>query len=79
VNLPLQKVVSRQLRLQGTAASCGEYPQAIEMITRGAIQVKHLISAVAPLEEGPGWFTRLYSHEPGLMKVVLTPEKGGAR
>jgi L-iditol 2-dehydrogenase len=79
VKLPLQKVVSRQLRLQGTAASSGEYPQAIEMITSGAIQVKPLISAVAPLREGPGWFRRLYAHEPGLMKVVLTPETEGAR
>jgi L-iditol 2-dehydrogenase len=79
VKLPLQKVVSRQLRLQGTAASSGEYPQAIEMITSGAIQVKQLISAVAPLQDGPDWFKRLYAHEPGLMKVVLTPETEGAR
>ena len=73
VTLPLQKVVSRELRLQGTAASAGEYPQAIEMVSRGEIQVKPLISGVAPLEEGARWFERLYSHEPNLMKVVLTP------
>jgi L-iditol 2-dehydrogenase len=79
VRLPLQKVVSRQLRLQGTAASCGEYPQAIEMITNGTIQVKPLITAVAPLDDGPGWFKRLYAHEPGLMKIVLTPEKEAAQ
>jgi L-iditol 2-dehydrogenase len=74
VTLPLQKVVSRQLRLQGTAASSGEYPQAIEMIGNGTIQVKPLITAVAPLNEGPRWFERLYTHEPGLMKIVLAPE-----
>jgi L-iditol 2-dehydrogenase len=74
VTLPLQKVVGRQLRLQGTAASSGEYPQAIEMIGSGMILVKPLITAVAPLEEGPRWFERLYSREPGLMKIVLTPE-----
>lgn len=79
VTVPLQKVVSRQLRLQGTAASAGEYPQAIEMVTNGTIQVKPLISAVAPLDEGPRWFERLYAHEPGLMKVVLTPGEAGAR
>ncbi len=73
VTLPLQKVVSRQIRLQGTAASAGEYPQAIELMTNGHVRVKPLISAVAPLEEGPGWFTRLYAREPNLMKVVLTP------
>jgi L-iditol 2-dehydrogenase len=73
VNLPLQIVVSRQLRLQGTAASSGEYPQAIDLISRGEIQVKPLITAVAPLEEGPRWFERLYAHEPNLMKIVLAP------
>jgi len=73
VTIPLQVVVSRQLRLQGSAASAGEYPQAIELIASGKINVKPLITAVAPLEEGPRWFKRLYAHEPNLMKVVLTP------
>jgi len=74
VTLPLQKVVSRQLRLQGSCASAGEYPQAIELIANGKIQVKPLITAVAPLEDGPRWFERLHAGEPNLMKVVLTPE-----
>lgn len=74
VTIPLQKVVSRELRLQGTAASSGEYPQAIDLVISGKIQVKPLISATAPLEEGPGWFDRLYAREPNLMKVVLSPE-----
>lgn len=79
VAIPLQVVVSRQLRLQGTAASAGEYPQAIELVGSGKIQVKPLITAVAPLEEGPRWFERLYAHEPNLMKIVLTPGAEGAR
>jgi L-iditol 2-dehydrogenase len=74
VTLPLQKVVTRQIRLQGSCASAGEYPRAIELLASGAIQVKPLITAIAPLEEGPRWFERLYSHEPDLMKVILTPE-----
>lgn len=73
VTLPLQKVVTRQIRLQGSCASAGEYPQAIELLARGRIQVKPLISAIAPLEEGPRWFERLYFGEPNLMKVILTP------
>lgn len=75
VTLPLQKVVTRQLRLQGTAASAGEYPQAIELMMQGKILVKPLITAVASLNEGPGWFERLYAHEPNLMKVVLAPSQ----
>jgi len=73
VTLPLQKVVTRQLRLQGSCASAGEYPQAIEMIASGKIKVAPLITAVAPLEEGPRWFSRLHAREPNLMKVILTP------
>ncbi len=73
VRLPLQKVVSRQIRLQGTAASSGEYPEAIELMRTGAIRVKSLITAVVSLEDGPQWFERLHRGEPNLMKVVLTP------
>ena len=73
VAIPLQVVVSRQIRLQGSCASSGEYPRAIELMAKGAINVKPLISAIAPLEDGPRWFERLYAHEPNLMKVVLVP------
>lgn len=73
VTFPLQKVVTRQICLQGSCASAGEYPQAIELVSTGKIQVEPLITAVAPLEDGPRWFERLYSREPNLMKVVLTP------
>jgi L-iditol 2-dehydrogenase len=74
VTLPLQKVVTRQIRLQGSCASSGEYPRAIELLASGTIQVKPFITAVAPLEEGPRWFERLYAGEPNLMKVILAPE-----
>ena len=74
VTLPLQKVVARQLRLQGSAASSGEFPEAIAMLAGGKIQVDPLITAVATLEEGPRWFERLHAGEPNLMKVVLTPD-----
>lgn len=77
VMLPLQKVVSRQIRIQGTAASAGEYPQAIELISSGRIHVRPMITAVASLEEGPQWFERLHAQEPNLMKVVLTPMEEG--
>jgi L-iditol 2-dehydrogenase len=73
VTIPLQKVVSRQLRLQGSCASAGEYPEAIEFVASGKILVKPLITAVAALEEGPQWFERLHAREPNLMKVVLKP------
>jgi L-iditol 2-dehydrogenase len=76
VTIPLQKVVTRQIRLQGSCASAGEYPQAMEWIASGKIKVAPLITAVAPLEDGPSWFARLYAREPNLMKVVLDPRAG---
>ena len=73
VSIPLQKVVTRQIRLQGSCASAGEYPQAIDLLAGGKITVTPLITAVAPLAEGPAWFARLHAREPNLMKVVLDP------
>jgi len=79
VTIHLQKVVSRQIRLQGSCASNGEYPQAMQLIAEGKIKVGPLITAVAPLTDGPSWFERLYSHEPNLMKIVLDPREGAAK
>ena len=73
VEIPLQSVVTRQIRLQGSCASSGEYPACIDFLARGAIRVDAMLSAIAPLTEGPSWFERLYQREPNLMKVVLTP------
>src|SRR5438445_3506344 len=73
VRLPLQKVVTRQIRLQGSCASAGEYPEAIALMASGAIRVKQLITTIAALADGPQWFERLYAREPNLLKVVLTP------
>ena len=70
---PLQTAVLRELTLYGSCASRGEYPACLDMMARGAIDVAPLVSAVAPLAEGAGWFRRLYAKEPGLMKVILTP------
>lgn len=73
VELPLQTVVTRGLTLLGSLASRGEYPAALEMIERGAINVDALIGAIAPLADGAAWFDRLYKRESGLLKVVLMP------
>lgn len=70
---PLQEVVTRQITLKGSCSCAGEYPEAIRRIQDGSIQVEPLLSAVAPLDEGAGWFQRLYDSKEGLMKVVLKP------
>lgn len=73
VEMGLQSVVTRQIRLQGSCASSGEYPACLSLMSRGAIRVGPLLSAVAPLEEGAEWFRRLHGREAGLLKVVLQP------
>jgi L-iditol 2-dehydrogenase len=73
IELPLQSVVTRQIHVTGSCASSNEYPACIELLSRGAIRVEPLISAKAPLAEGPAWFHRLYNREPNLMKVILEP------
>ncbi|RIK71259.1 MAG: galactitol-1-phosphate 5-dehydrogenase [Planctomycetota bacterium] len=73
VELPLQTVVTRELALYGSCASSGEYPQCIELLASGTLNVAPLISAVVSLEDAPAWFERLYAREPGLMKVIVKP------
>ena len=73
VELPLQSVVTREITLNGSCASCGEYPACLDMIATGKVNVDSLISSVAPLAEGGQWFNRLYGKEKGLLKVVLVP------
>jgi Threonine dehydrogenase and related Zn-dependent dehydrogenases len=73
VDLPLQKVVTRQLTLHGSAASSGEYPEAIGLIAGGAVAANAIVTAVAPLRDGPSWFARLQRGEESLLKVVLEP------
>jgi len=73
IELLLQTVVTRQIRLQGSCGICGEYPMALDMIEKGSIHVDELISATAPLADGAEWFQRLRSQGNTLMKVILNP------
>lgn len=73
IELPLQSVVTRELSVYGTCASQGEYPECIDLMASGIVDVTPLISAQGSLEEGQSWFDRLHAKEPGLMKVVLNP------
>jgi L-iditol 2-dehydrogenase len=73
VEVPLQVIITRQLRITGSCASAGEYPACLDMIANGRLKVDEMISAVAPLTEAASWFERLYKGEPGLMKVIIAP------
>ena len=71
INFPLQRVVTHEIRIQGSCAIRGEYETALRLISAGKLNVNGMISAVVPLSEGAAWFERLYRKEPGLNKVLL--------
>ncbi len=73
VEVPLQAIVTRQLRLQGSCAINGEYDTALTLIASGRVDVTAILSAEVPLSDGPAWFDRLYAGEKGLLKIVLKP------
>jgi len=75
IQLPLQSVVTREIRLQGTCGCNGEYPQCIELMRSGAINVAPLITAQITLADGPAWFKRLHDGDPTQMKVVVRPQR----
>ncbi len=73
-DFPLQAVVTKELTLLGSCSSAGEYPLCLELIAKGAINVKPMIETVAPLADGAAWFERLSAKDGGrYMKVILRP------
>lgn len=73
VEIPLQEVVTREISLLGSCGSSGEYPECIDLLASGRVDVEPLISLSAPLTEGPALFERLYGGDRRLMKVILQP------
>jgi L-iditol 2-dehydrogenase len=73
IEFPLQKVVTRELKVYGSCAIRGEYEAVLNMLESGMISVDDQISAVAPLSEGASWFGKLYRKEEELNKVILVP------
>jgi len=73
VSFGLQSVVTREITVYGSCASANDYPACLELMGRGAIKTRELISASVPLEEGASMFDRLYNRESGLTKVILNP------
>ena len=73
IKMPLQYIVTRQISVLGSCASAGEYPECLDLIASGRVDVETFISARTPLDGAAGWFDRLYRREKGLMKVIVNP------
>jgi L-iditol 2-dehydrogenase len=73
VEFPLQKVVTRELKIIGSCAIRGEYEVVLKLLENKRLSVDDQISAIAPLSEGADWFRKLYNKEGNLNKVILAP------
>ncbi|TFG41577.1 MAG: galactitol-1-phosphate 5-dehydrogenase, partial [Bacteroidia bacterium] len=73
IELPLQKVVTGELKILGSCAIRGEYEVILKLMKDKRLTVDDQISAIAPLSEGADWFRKLYNKEGNLNKVILIP------
>jgi len=73
IDFPLQKVVTSEIKIQGSCAINGEYEMVLDLINAGILKVDEMISAVVPLSDGAEWFRKLYHKEGNLNKVILVP------
>jgi 2-desacetyl-2-hydroxyethyl bacteriochlorophyllide A dehydrogenase len=73
IEFPLQKVVTGELKIQGSCAIRGEYEIILNLLENKKLVVDDQISVVAPLAEGAKWFGKLYRKEDNLKKVILVP------
>lgn len=77
VELPLQTIVSNEIKIQGRYGTATEYEIGLELVSSGKVSLDDCLSVVAPLEEGQKWFDKLHNPkvvaEEGLIKVVLKP------
>jgi len=73
IELPLQKVVTGEMKILGSCAIRGEYEVILKLLEDKRLTVDDQISAIAPLSEGAEWFRKLYNKEGKLNKVILVP------
>jgi L-iditol 2-dehydrogenase len=73
IEVPMQEVVTRELRIQGSYGFDLEFDRAIELLAAHRLNVMPLIEKIAPLEEGEALITALARNELEAVKVVLQP------
>lgn len=73
VDIPLQVLVMREITLHGSCGSQLDFPESIDLIASGKVNVDPMISARITLDHTKEYFDRLYKQEAGLMKVIVCP------
>ena len=61
------------MTIRGSLASAGEFRACLDLMARGRIVTKPLISKIMPLPEGQLGFETLHRGDPRLLKVLLHP------
>lgn len=72
IGFPLQYCITRQIRVQGSYSSSGEYENCLAMIAEKKVDLTPFLQNKMPLEKGKEAFRRLMDKEPGLLKIILT-------
>ena len=73
VNVPLQNIVTRELKLLGSCAIAGEYPIVIKHLSEKKLKFDKINTAKVPLSEGSNYFEKLEQRNSDHIKVILNP------
>ncbi len=78
-SLPMPRTVLDEIDVVGVRATAGEMPRAIELAATGRIRLRELITHRYSLEEFADAYTTFTERTDGALKVIVRPDRGGAR
>jgi len=70
VELPTGLFIKKELDVRGSRTSAGEFPEAIELIAAGKVDVEHIVSASVAFEELPEYLVQMAENPQKYVKVV---------
>lgn len=73
ITFPLQECIVKQISVICSYSSEGEYPECLQAIAWGSVDLGEFLHHVMPLQQGAEAFDRLIRREEGLLKVILKP------
>lgn len=73
-SIDMIRLITRQLTIQGSCASSGEYEELLTWLKQGKIRTDYVISESVTLEEAPEHFIKVYNKEiPNFQKLLILP------
>jgi L-iditol 2-dehydrogenase len=72
-SLPAAEARRRGLSVKFSRRMGHVYPRAIELVQKGLVDVRSLVTDEVALEEAPEAFRRLEANEPGRVKAIIYP------